>query len=340
MKRAEVEADQMPGQDSFLDVVTNIVGVLILLVLVVGLRTSHSVRDAPTVADRAAREQGEQEYRTVYNRALSTERNVRELVQRVGNARHESAFREEERSWLGMAIASGEKEIEERRARLSTEGQRDFDVRQKLALAQATLDDLTRQQVALLAHEPNDEQIECQPTPMAKTVVGTEVHVLLADDHVAVVPFDDLVDQMKLDAQANVWRLKQQDEMERTIGPIQGFRLRYCFVKEDVVGRSNAGTYMTGSVCRFSHCYMLPVASPTGEPAEEAMSPNSEFFLQLRRLRPEGTTITIWTYPGNYDRLRELKSTVRDAGFQIAVRPLPPGMPIGASRHGSESLSE
>ena len=47
MKRAEVEADQMPGQDSFLDVITNIVGILILLVLVVGLRTSHSVRGQP-----------------------------------------------------------------------------------------------------------------------------------------------------------------------------------------------------------------------------------------------------------------------------------------------------
>ena len=47
MKRAEIEADQMPGQDSFLDVITNIVGILILLVLVVGLRTSHSVHNDP-----------------------------------------------------------------------------------------------------------------------------------------------------------------------------------------------------------------------------------------------------------------------------------------------------
>ena len=43
MKRVEMEADQMPGQDSFLDVITNIVGILILLVLVVGLRTTRSV---------------------------------------------------------------------------------------------------------------------------------------------------------------------------------------------------------------------------------------------------------------------------------------------------------
>jgi hypothetical protein len=339
VKRAEVEADQMPGQDSFLDVVTNIVGVLILLVLVVGLRTSRSVHDAPA-AERAAKERGEQEYRTVYNQALSTERNVRELVQRVGNVAHESAFREDERAWLSMNIAAAEKEINERRAKLSTEGQRDFDVRQRLAMAQSTLDDLTRQQVALLSREPNEEQIECQPTPVAKHVTGTEVHVLLSDDHVAIVPFDELIEQMKTDAKANTWRLREQSEMERTVGPINGFRLRYCYVTENVMGRSDAGTYMTGSVLRFSHCCFVPVASPIGEPARDALGPNSEFFQSLRRLRADGTTITIWTYPGNFDRLRELKRAIRDVGFQIAVRPLPKGMPIGASQHGSKSLSE
>src|SRR4051812_1723579 len=99
MRRVEVEADQMPGQDSFLDVITNIVGILILLVLVVGLRTSHSVRNAPNtqLADKA---RGESELQTAYNHAVTTEHNVRELVQRVGNAQHESAFREDERAWL------------------------------------------------------------------------------------------------------------------------------------------------------------------------------------------------------------------------------------------------
>src|SRR3954454_13158524 len=85
MKRVELEADQMPGQDSFLDVITNIVGILILLVLIVGIRTSRAVRDAPnvtaaTVADPQANLQ------EVCNAALSTELQVRDLVHRVGGA--------------------------------------------------------------------------------------------------------------------------------------------------------------------------------------------------------------------------------------------------------------
>jgi len=339
MKRAELDADQMPGQDSFLDVITNIVGILILLVLVVGLRTSHSVQDTSEF-DNAQRTRNEQELHKAYNGALSSEHNVRALVKRVSDARFESTYREREREWLSTNVAAAEKEIEEWRARLSTDNQRDFDSRQKLALAQDTLDQLTREQVALMGRDPAVEELECQPTPVAKAVTGKEVHVLLADDHVAIVPFDELLDQMKLDAQANVWRLKQQGEMERTIGPINGFRMRYVFVKEDVQGRSDAGTYMLGSVSRFSHCYVLPVVTPAGEPATVALSPKSEFFQQLRQFRPEGTTITIWTYAGNFERLREMKRAIREQGFAIAVRPLPKGMPMGASRHGSNSLSE
>ena len=94
-------------------------------------------------------------------------------------------------------VAEAEQQIADRRERLNSQQRRDFDVRRKLAEAQHTLDDLTREQVALLSQEPDVEEIECQPTPLAQTVTGKEVHVLLADDHIAVVPFDALLEQMK-----------------------------------------------------------------------------------------------------------------------------------------------
>ncbi len=98
MKRAEMEADQMPGQDSFLDVITNIVGILILLVLVVGLRTSKSVHESPGGEAEVA--QGQEQLKRAYTSAITTEGNVRELIRRVGNAHQEANFRDEERNWL------------------------------------------------------------------------------------------------------------------------------------------------------------------------------------------------------------------------------------------------
>src|SRR4051812_32671709 len=102
MKRVEMEADQMPGQDSFLDVITNIVGILILLVLVVGLRTQRSVHNGPDpqIAEEA---RVQDQLKKVTNAALSTELNVRDLVVKVGNAHYEANFRAGERAWLSTA---------------------------------------------------------------------------------------------------------------------------------------------------------------------------------------------------------------------------------------------
>jgi hypothetical protein len=284
-------------------------------------------------------QQPEDELHAAHQAAADAERDVRELIHRAVAARDEAMLREQERIWLHTAVAEAEQEIAARRAKLNAEDQRDFDLRRKITEAQITLEELTREQIALASREPEVEEIECEPTPLGRVVTGKEVHVLLADDHVAVVPFEELLELMKDDVSANIWRLRQEDELQRTIGPINGFRLRYWFVKTAVVARSESGAVMAGSFPQFSRCYFLPDITPLGEPATEAMLADSGFFRYLRRVRP-GTTVTIWTYPGNYDRLRELKRTVREFGLQIAVRPLPPGMPIGASRNGSESVSE
>src|SRR3954453_22697505 len=110
MKRVEMEADQMPGQDSFLDVITNIVGILILLVLVVGLRTSRSVHNGPDpqVAEEA---RVQDQLQKAYNSALTTELNVRDLVHRVSGASNEVKFREGEREWLNTMIVEAEQDV-------------------------------------------------------------------------------------------------------------------------------------------------------------------------------------------------------------------------------------
>jgi hypothetical protein len=338
-RHAEIENDQMPGQDSFLDVITNIVGILILLVMIVGVRSSQARRYG-SIEQTAEHPSSEKLIHEAYASAQNTERNVSKLIQQVISTRREALIREQERLLLNTIVADAEQKVAEQRAQLSSEERRDFDVRRQLAEAQFMLDGLTREQVALLSREPDVEVIECQPTPFARTVTGKELHVLLADDHVAVVPFEELLEQMKADVQENIWRLRQQDELERAVGPIGGFRLRYWFIKADVIARSEAGTMRAGQIPQFSHCFFLPVHTPAGEPAAEAVLPNSELRQYLQRHNPQGTTVTIWTYPGNFDRLREVKREIRRLGYQIAVRPLPKGVPIGASRTGTESVTE
>jgi hypothetical protein len=333
----------MIGQDSFLDVVTNIVGILILLVMVVGIRTSQAVKRASTDQTMAAstlQNERQQDMNEAYQAAATAERHVRDMIHRAVNIREESLIREQERALLSRMVAEAEQDIAARRAKLNADDQRDFDMRRKRSEAQLMLDQLTREQVALVSQEIDIEEVQIQPTPLAREVTGDESHLLLADDHVAIVPFKKLMEQMREDAEKNLWRLRQEDSMERTVGPVGEFRVRYSIINSEVVARSPSGTMVGGRFPVFEQCTFLPIGSPIGEPAEGALHRGSEFQQHLERLNPHRTTVTIWTYPGNYDRLRELKRSIRERGFQIAIRPLPPGVPIGASPSGTKSASE
>ncbi|MCI0335229.1 MAG: hypothetical protein L0228_18625 [Planctomycetes bacterium] len=342
MRRAEDNADEMIGQDSFLDVVTNIVGILILLVMVMGMRSSKA---AATAAGAAAGTKtlpaiNEEQVREAYRAAVSDERDVHELVRRSYDSHSDALLREQERQWIAETVAEVKQEIAARREKLSTNDQRDFDLRRDLTEAQLKLDALTREQVALLAEDSEVEEIKCEPTPIAKAVTGKEIHIQLADDHVAYLPADELTKQMYDDFSQNSWRLKQEDQMIRTIGPMNGFRLQYAFAKTGFVARGRNGVVTSGQAAEFQGFYLLPVNTPVGEPAIEALAPGSELRERLGQVDPTRTTITIWTYPGNYDRLREMKRSLRELGFQTAIRPLPKGRPIGFSPTGSRSVTE
>jgi hypothetical protein len=342
VRRAEENADEMIGQDSFLDVVTNIVGILILLVMVIGMRSSKAAATAVGLlpAAEVSSPADEEALQEAVRLARNEEGVVKDLVRRAYDNHSESLLREQERQWLVEAVAEAERDIDVRRGNLSKSDQRDFDLRRELSDAQLKLDALTREHVALLAAEPDIEQIKCEPTPIARAVNGKEIHVQLANDHIAILPSDELIEQMYADFSENSWRLKHEDEMVRTIGPLNGFRLQYRFEVKDVVAQNRSGMTVSGKKPEFIGLYFLPISVPLGEPAAEALQPGSDFQQRIGRVDATRTAVTIWTYPGNYDRLREMRRVLREFGFQTAIRPLPKGCPIGFSPGGSRSVTE
>ena len=98
MKRKEVEADQMPGQDSFLDVITNIVGILILLVLIVGC-ASRAVH-ATSEQQSTARTDLDAKLKQAVHTATKRRREIHRPSQTSRQHAEEVAIREEERNVL------------------------------------------------------------------------------------------------------------------------------------------------------------------------------------------------------------------------------------------------
>src|SRR5688572_30706331 len=115
----------MIGQDSFLDVVTNIVGILILLVMVVGMRAGKAAATAVAGSQNTQSQQSaaEQQVQDVFRAAFNTERDLHETVRRAVDSRDEAMLREQERLWLSQAVAEAEQAIAARRAKLSTNDQ-------------------------------------------------------------------------------------------------------------------------------------------------------------------------------------------------------------------------
>lgn len=334
MARARSPEEEFAGQDSFLDVIANIVGILILLVMVVGVRASHhaNVEDAPQVAAGPS----EAEIEEAFRRARATLQKNAELAEKVAASQADVAFRQAERDETVKFIAEVEQSIAAERDKMGENQRRGFDIRRQLGDAQLELDRLTRQQVAVASMATEVTTMESLPTPLAETVSGEEIHLRLAGGRVAVVPLEALLAAAKRDMQENLWRLGDRNEVEGFVGPIDGFRMVYGLQKGTVTIAGRGAATMVRSV-GFE---LQPQTEVMGAPVEEAIRPTSLLASTLARRRPESTTVTVWTYPDSFEEYRTLKKQLFEWGYATAARPLPDGVLIGGSPSGSKSSAQ
>ena len=347
MRRTHVDdaAENVSGQDSFLDIVANIVGILILLVVVVGVRASQHIDKTVTLKESAhepARDAGSPVAKVwpAMQQVLGSQRDLKELIRQMINVRQEALLRDEERLQLNTYVAAVEQELEKQRSELSREEQHDFDLRRELHDAQNTLNELTRKQVALLTRAPEVEELENIPTPLAQTVSGEEVHLRLAGGRVAFIPLDDLLSELRNHAERNFWQLRDRNSVVSTVGPLGGFRLRYRLEKKRYAVRGISGTRQQGSLVQLTRWELLPEVLEIGEPLKQALQPNSDLMHVLKGHRPQSTTITVWTYADSFGEFRELRQGLFSLGFGIAGRPLPDGIRIGGSPSGTKSVTQ
>jgi hypothetical protein len=344
VQAGEDEFGEIPGQDAFLDVLTNMVGIIILLVVVMGLRTSRAAL-APVQADASAAETQPitpESLETARRQAHEAQRNVGDLMNQVVELRQATLLRERERAYLTTYVAAGQQEIDERRAELSVEEQRDFDLRQKLVTAQLLLDDLTQERVGLMskAAEVEVEVIENKPTPIGRKVTGLTLYLQLRGGHVAIIPLDAFRDELTADFQANIWRLREEDAFERSIGPLDGFRLRYYVERRVATVRVDERQELDrqGTVTQLVRFEVIPVDTPSGEPVDEAMLPNSELSQRLQRFPAGNGVIAIMVFPDSLAELHRLKKWLYAAGYSIAEAPIPEGPWVSFSPHGGYEL--
>ena len=342
------------GQDSFLDIIANLVGVLIILVVVVGAQATATITAKPAppeiqqdvAIDDLAFEKQQAELKSELSTLESV--SVKFKVDRARleqQADHEKMLAQDlatRRHAMLMQLeavgAQHEQKKKELRDQLDEKQQQQLKLQSEKIQLVAKLESLEKSINAVSASrvESSVETIDHYPNPIAKTVFSNEVHFRLHGGKIAYVPMDELVGEMKAEIRLKAEKLKQADVTRETVGPIDGFRLQYELgvVSADQTGQPSA------RVVRFKRFVVQPVDSEAGEMLEVALNEGSRFATRLQRLEPRRTTVSVWVYPNSFNQYSELKAWLHERGFQLASWPLAEDRPISGGPDGFRTSAQ
>jgi hypothetical protein len=336
MSVAHAPEQEAVNADSFLDIVASVVSIMLIMVMMIGMRIRNTSVDALVQAAVA-------DSQTALDDAQGAERSLRADVQsaadRIEQVQRETAARAAERQVLGLAVATMEHDIRVRREGLDAQARQDFDLVQGIARTRQQLVELDRARQQAAAAEPEAVVMRNRPTPLSQAVDGRETHFQLRNGRIVYVPLDALLQAFKSDVMRQVQKLRDGPELNDTVGPIGGFRLRYTMVRKSAAVESSHGPGHA-AYAQLDRWTLIPTADDLGETADAALGAQSDFRAALADCKPGRGTITLWVYPDSFAAFRRVREELYRLGYTVAARPLPAGTPIGGSPEGSKSASQ
>jgi len=312
------------GEDSFLDTIANLVGILIILVVVVGAKTKV---DAEAFGRGLSKTERMQELEEPLSEAAALEQALISQLTSLEEYELENQYRSLERSALLEKVQLARKSTQEMLDQLDEQQKATVEEDQEIDRLRSQLDK-THQQLGAKEESTRPEVIlEHLPTPMARTVFHKELHLMLRQNQIIVIPWERLVETLKQQVPLAAQRQASRGKLEDTLGPLGGFLMKYRMV-------AVSGGF---ELDRFE---LEPTNSVVAEPMEMALQESSRLGLELASRNPRETVVTVWVYPDSFDDYRTLKARLYSEGFLCAARPLPDGVRIGASPQGSRSAAQ
>lgn len=339
------------GSDSFLDVIANTVGIIIILIVITGLRVSHAPVVLPTssaeppLVVEAPIEEPQVE--------LETFPDLDEQAQKLALLRQEEEFlrsrittTEKQQLALERAIAKGKANLSNLASDLQGEAATEEELKHELQLVTQSVESRKEELSELLGQISDIEskplpvkRIKHTVTPISKISESEEVHFRIADDKVSFVPMQDLIERLKLEAERNKAVLARVQRNEGVVGPVEGYNMRYLLERQGLSPLDQARFGQTAFKIQVSSFQIVPANDLVEETIDEALRPGSRFFQALKR-SPRNGTFTFWVYPDCFASFRRIQSVMHEGGLTVAARPIPNGMPITGSPGGSRSAGQ
>jgi hypothetical protein len=379
MRRRPVASDPGFGSDSFLDVLSNIVGILIILIVMAGMQLGRlPLNPGPATAEPTATPVAAATVPAT-SPAPSTPAPVAVLEPPAVSSADEPApdlpplapptdalralaEADRERAALLSAAATAESELAAARQRrqqteqqfagldrAATEAQSQLDQRKsQLQTLRAELLREREQLSGLLAEFEETEQaappakaIRHRLAPVSQEVQGEELHFRVSGGRVSFVPLGELLDRVKLQLQRRRELAAARGGYQGRVGPVDGYSLEFEIeARRMSPHEERVHGLREGYTIELSRCTVIPDPSFQGETPEQALQRGSRFAMALRTASQDAS-ITFWTYPDSFGEFRELQAACQAEGFLVAGRPLPHGQNImGDRRLGTRSAAQ
>lgn len=333
MKRRYRRVQEIPfSLDSFLDLVANVVGIIIRLILVawVGARSYSSVTSRPALpapapppalsTDPLAQEvaRRRQELAAVQQALLAELRQLPALEQKTQHLQDRLQVLRQQRQALARvpsekssASASGAAPAEDLEQ-----------LRRRCQQLTAAIEELRRR--------PMTYHVLRYRVPISRPVVEEELHFECKAGRVTFIDFRTFFEEIRATVQERRQELLQNGQLEGVTQPSGAFRLRYRLRWQPL---SSGG--------RLEHtCVVEPLTEVRGESAEAALAPGSAFRQLVESADPGQTVITFWVYPDSFSLFRQLRDYLYERQLAVAARPLPADLPIAESSQGSRSRAQ
>jgi hypothetical protein len=353
------------GSDSFLDIVANIVGILIILIVVAGIKAGSSPISAERVAD----------YLRTHVKPAATPAKVEQVAapqpvkKPVRPARlvippDPALIRKSEA--LKAQIAAFQSDMQKATAEIEKIGQAEQadaktsdQLRQALKAEsaevgrdQAQLSDaqsrLAARKTGLLQMEVDVQKAEAikppvatlqhKLTPLGREINGKELHFRLLNNRVSFLPIEELIQRLRPQILRDRERLIRNGIQRGEIGPVAGYRMNYVLEARRLSAMEELRAGMAVSIT-LSSWELSAEADLETENAEEAIKDRGDFLRRLRDADAD-TTITFWVYPDSYGIYRKLQEFAHHENFTVAARPMPFGIPITGAPNGSRSSGQ
>lgn len=331
--------------DSFLDVVANVIGIIIKLILVtwVGARSytaavaileqtpepavASAAIPAPSITDDPLHGKVQQNLTELDNARARLLAELGRLadVEKQGTAAQQSL----------LQVAKERRETEQQKHVLESLLS---DEAKKFQLTSLSLAELQKRGQDLIAQlkeldkSPSQRRVLRYHTPVSRQVRGDELFFECKGGKITFIDLPAFLHEVQGSVDGVVVELRTRSKIERTTSQVGAFRLRHVFEKEEALG---------GSI-RYSLTgwELEPAVAERGETLEAALAAGSEFRRLTDALDANQTVVTFWVYPDSFELFRRLRDQLYERDIEVAARPLPPGGIIAGSRNGTKSRGQ